>query len=212
MIFLDFTYFISVDDIHDVDAELREEEDAVALAELLATGGTLVLLEPSIADSDAGLDLDAPVTGEDPRIAVLAAEGEEVTLQAFFLDGIVKGEGYRGVAHVEVTVDEIALEVALLEDTVFEPAAHVGLDEQMTPLLVLLLVNVPGIEPDDGTKRPKGIDFQIYTKVGGECGIVEQVVADGNRLGFHLTNTSKHQERNDAKGYFLYQSHFSNKF
>ena len=73
-----------------------------------------------------------------------------------------------------MTVNEIALEVALFEDAVVEPAAHVGLDEQMTPLLVLLLVDVPGIDTDDSAERPKGIDFQIYTKVGREGGIVKQ--------------------------------------
>ena len=137
--------FISVDDIHNVDAELGEQEDTVAIAELLATGGAFVFLEPGIADSHTGLGLDAPMAGKDPGITVLASKGNQVTLQTAILHGTVESERYLGIAYIEVAIDEVALDIALMEGDITQPTTDIGRDEQMAPLLVLILVDIPGI-------------------------------------------------------------------
>ena len=85
---------------------------------------TVVLLEPGIADGNAGLGLDAPSAGQDPGITIFATEGDEVTLQAAVLDGRVDAERNLGVAHIKVTVDEVGLVIAFVEKgvTVFTRA------------------------------------------------------------------------------------------
>ena len=55
-----------VDDIHDIDAQLGQEEDTAVVADELPTRGTLIFLEPGIAHSNTRLGVDAPVTGQDP--------------------------------------------------------------------------------------------------------------------------------------------------
>ena len=107
---------LSVDNIHNVDAKLRQEEDAVTVAEEGAAMRTVVFLEPGIADGDTGLSLDAPVAGHDPGITVFATEGEEVTLQTTILDGRIETERNLSVAYIIVTVNEVALNIVLMED------------------------------------------------------------------------------------------------
>ena len=115
---------LSVDNIHNVDAKLRQEEDAVTLTVVGAAVITVVLLEPSIADGDTGLSLDAPGAGENPGVTIFATEGDEITLQAEVLDGRIKAEGNLGVAHVIVAVDDISLVITLVEEgiTIFTRA------------------------------------------------------------------------------------------
>ena len=108
--------FFSVDDIHDVDAELGEEEDTVAIAELFAAGGTLVFLEPCIADGDTCLGLNAPMAGKDPGITVLAAKGNQVALQTAILDATVEAERYLRIADIVMAVDEIGFDIALMKE------------------------------------------------------------------------------------------------
>ncbi len=77
---------------------------------------TVVLLEPGIADGNAGLSFDAPSAGEDPGVTIFAPQGDEVTLQAAVLDGRVDAERNLGVAHIKVAVDEVSLVIALVEE------------------------------------------------------------------------------------------------
>jgi hypothetical protein len=108
--------FFSVDDIHDVDAELGEEEDTVAIAKLFAAGGTLVFLEPGIADGNTCLSLNTPMAGKDPRITVFAAKGYEVALQTTILDATVEAERYLRIANIVMAVDEIGFDIALMKE------------------------------------------------------------------------------------------------
>ena len=50
---------------------------------------TVVFLEPGITDGDASLSLDAPMTGQNPGIAVFPAEGKEVR---FTFSNLVESE------------------------------------------------------------------------------------------------------------------------
>ena len=87
-----------------------------------------------------------------------------------------------------------------MEGFFIQPAADIGGYQQMAPLLVLLLVVIPGVDTNDSTNSPQGVNLQIDTEVGRERGVIEQVIPDGNRLGFHLFNTHTHQKGNDANG------------
>ena len=185
-----FSIFL-VDDIHDVDAELGQEEDAIAFAEFGAAVRTFVLLEPGVADSNTGLSLHAPVAGQDPGVAVLAAEGKEVALQTTVLDGIIETKGYLGIAYVEVAVDEVALDITLVEEGIAQPATHVGGDEQVTPFLVGILVDIPGIHTDRGSHRPEGVYADVGREVGRQRNIVEEVVAQGYSLCIDLAYNGK---------------------
>ena len=139
--------------IHNVDAKLRQEEDAVALTVVGAAVITVVFFEPGIADGNTGLGLDAPMTGQDPGITVFAAKGNKVTLQAAVLDGRIETEGNLRVAHVIVAVDDISFVIPLMEKgiTVFTRAYR---KKCMTPLLVFLLVDVPSIDAHQQTNCP----------------------------------------------------------
>ena len=106
---------LSVDNIHNVDAKLRQEEDAVTVAEEGAAVGTVILLEPGIADGDTSLGLNAPSAGEDPGVSIFATEGDEVTLQAAVLDGRIEAERNLGVTHVIVAVNEVSLIITFVE-------------------------------------------------------------------------------------------------
>jgi hypothetical protein len=44
-----------------------------------------------------------------------------------------------------MAIDEVALDIALMEWDIAQPTTDIGRDEQMAPLLVLLLVDIPGI-------------------------------------------------------------------
>ena len=206
--------FISllIDNIYHVNPQLGEEEDAVAVAEEGAAVGAVVFLEPGVADGDAGLGLDAPVAGQDPRIAVLGAEGHEVALQAVVLDGGVEAEGDAGVAHVEVAIDEVGLQIgdaaravegyapervlgdeaAVLMAT--EIAAHVRRDEEVAPFLVLLLVDVPGVQADVGTDSPGRVEPNLRAEVRSQRGGIRQVGAQCHRLSTCLTEKHNHQK------------------
>ena len=106
---------LSVDDIHNIDAKLRQEEDAVTLTVVGTAVITVVLLEPGIADGNTGLGLDTPSAGENPGVTIFATEGDEITLQAAVLDGGVEAKGDLGVTHIIVAVNEISLVITFVE-------------------------------------------------------------------------------------------------
>ena len=174
------------------------------LAVEVAAGGTVVLTVPGIAYSDAGLRLDPPVAPQYPAVSILGSQCQQVTLQTAVLGSAVESEGHAGVAHIEVAVDEVALQVVepsqtqrvfvdgltvlvaclvamhrLLEVHEF---SHMGCHQQVTPLLVFRLVDVPGVQSEIGTYRPSRVDLDVHADIGCQRGVVKQVVADSHLL------------------------------
>lgn len=177
-----------------------KEEDAVAITKEGAAVGTVVLLEPGIADSDASLGLNGPVATEHPTVAVLATQRNEVALQTFVPDILIKAEGELEVADVEMAVDGVHLEVAgaavdqrvthhaigtvgtvavdaervVLQAVVAAPSKA---EEEMAQLLVVLGtgVQIPGMQTGTELHAPDRVDPHLSTQVGRKGSVISEI-------------------------------------
>ena len=167
----------SIDDIYNIDPQLGQEEDAVTFSIEVATVVTIIFFKPGIADGNTSLSLNTPIARQNPGVTIFRTKRQEVALQATVLNGGVKSKGDAGIAHIVMAVDQIGLEVVdpadndrVTQDTkgsvgtgaidaklvtlLSEVVTHIWRDQEMTPLLVLLLINIPGVQTKVDTRTP----------------------------------------------------------
>ena len=190
--------------VNRVDADLRGYEGLALLVDVGTAVGAVVVLEPGVADVDAGLSLETPAGGERPRVAVEGTEGDGVTLTADALERRVEAERELHIAHVEVGVEGAAAH-EMAGERGAQPIAGLGSHEEVAPLDAVVLgagvalaegedvvavgVVPPGIVAHVDTHSPALGNSGLETDVGSLDHVVEQVVLHSQLL---CTGTEAH--------------------